>query len=205
MPIERGELYLVELNLVPGREPAGRRPVLVLSINALNRLPLFVTVVLGTKGENVTRDYPTNVRVASAESGLPMETVLLGFQLRSLDPVRFAGPPAGAVSGATLSIEQSRDRCSPLSGFVSQSLRPQRQNETPSRQAARAQRETPFCLAQPCVFAPWRLGVKFRSAFRTPGRAGRSRRNQMQAESRCKRTGRAEVWRRRKQSDGGAF
>ncbi len=45
---------------------------------------------------------PTNVRVSAAESGLPVETVFLCFQLRSLDPARFAGEPAGKVSGATL-------------------------------------------------------------------------------------------------------
>lgn len=102
MPVERGEIYLVNLNPVQGREQAGRRPVLVLSTDAINRLPLVVTVVVGTKGENVTRDYPTNVRVSSAESGLPMETVFLCFQLRSLDPNRFVGPCAGRVVGAVL-------------------------------------------------------------------------------------------------------
>jgi mRNA interferase MazF len=59
MPIERGEIYLVDLNPVQGREQAGRRPVLLLSVNAINCLPLVVTVVIGTKGENVARDYPT--------------------------------------------------------------------------------------------------------------------------------------------------
>ena len=102
MPVQRGEIYLVNLNPVRGREPAGSRPVLVISTDAINRLPLVVTIVVGTKGENVTRDYPTNVRVSTAESGLPMETVFLCFQLRSLDPSRFVGPPAGKVSGAVL-------------------------------------------------------------------------------------------------------
>jgi mRNA interferase MazF len=102
MAIERGNIYWASLNPVQGREQAGQRPVLVLSVNAINRLPLVVTVVIGTKGENVARDYPTNVRVSAAESGLPMETVFLCFQLRSLDPARFAGPPAGKVSGPTL-------------------------------------------------------------------------------------------------------
>ena len=112
MPIERGDIYLVNLNPVQGREQAGRRPVLVLSVNAINRLPLVVTVVLGTKGENVARDYPTNVRVASAESGLPMETVFLCFQLRSLDPARFPGAPAGKVSKATFSkVETAVRHC----------------------------------------------------------------------------------------------
>jgi mRNA interferase MazF len=74
----------------------------VLSVDAINRLPLVVTVVVSTKGENVTRDYPTNVRLSSAESGLPMETVFLGFQVRSLDSKRFSSPPAGRVTGVAL-------------------------------------------------------------------------------------------------------
>ena len=84
--MQRGDIYFVNLNPVQGREQAGQRPVLVLSIDAINSLPLVVTVVVGTKGENVTRDYPTNVRLSPTESGLPMETVFLCFQLRSLDP-----------------------------------------------------------------------------------------------------------------------
>jgi len=46
--------------------------------------------------------YPTNVRVAPEESGLPTETVFLCFQVRSLDPKRFPAAPAGRVSGAVL-------------------------------------------------------------------------------------------------------
>lgn len=52
MPIQRGEIYFVDLNPVKGREQAGRRPVLVLFIDDINSLPLVVTVVVGTKGEN---------------------------------------------------------------------------------------------------------------------------------------------------------
>lgn len=37
MAIERGEIYFVNLNPVEGREQAGQRPVLVLSIDAINR------------------------------------------------------------------------------------------------------------------------------------------------------------------------
>ncbi len=112
MAIERGDIYLVDLNPVQGREQAGRRPVLVLSVNAINKLPLVVTVVIGTKGENVARDYPTNIRIPAAESGLPMETVFLCFQLRSLDPARFGSAPAGKVSGVTLQkVENAVRHC----------------------------------------------------------------------------------------------
>jgi mRNA interferase MazF len=102
MTIQRGEIYFINLNPVQGREQAGQRPVLVLSVDAINRLPLVVTVVVGTKGDNVPRDYPTNVRVAPAESGLPMETVFLCFQIRSLDSRRFPATSVGRLSGRTL-------------------------------------------------------------------------------------------------------
>ncbi len=102
MAIQRGEIYFVNLNPVKGREQAGQRPVLVLSIDAINQAPLVVTVVVGTKGANVQRDYPTNVRVSTAESGLPMETIFLCFQVRSLDPARFPAQPAGRLSDPAL-------------------------------------------------------------------------------------------------------
>ena len=102
MAIHRGEIYFVNLNPVKGREQAGQRPVLILSIDEINKLPLVVTVVVGTKGENISRDYPTNVRVSPEESGLPMETVFLCFQIRSLDPKRFPEKPAGMVTDEVL-------------------------------------------------------------------------------------------------------
>ena len=87
--ISRGQIYWVNLDSTRGREQAGRRPVLVVSADAINRQPLVVTVVVGTDAKNVPRDYPTNVRVPAAQSGLPMDTVFLCFQVRSLDPRRF--------------------------------------------------------------------------------------------------------------------
>jgi mRNA interferase MazF len=112
MPVQRGEIYFVNLNPVQGREQAGQRPVLVLSIDSINRLPLVVTVVVGTKGENVSRDYPTNVRVSPADSGLPTETVFLCFQVRSLDPKRFPPDFAGRLTGPALNrIESALRYC----------------------------------------------------------------------------------------------
>ena len=98
MTVKRGEIYFVNLNPVQGREQSGQRPVLVISSDAINQLPIVVTVVVGTKSENIHQDYPTNVRVASVDSGLPMETVFLCFQIRSLDASRFPEKPAGKLS-----------------------------------------------------------------------------------------------------------
>ena len=87
--INRGEIYFVNLNPTKGREQAGRRPVLVVSVDAINHQPLVVTIVVGTDARNVPREYPTNVRVTAKESGLPHDTIFLCFQIRSLDPARF--------------------------------------------------------------------------------------------------------------------
>jgi mRNA interferase MazF len=95
--IHRGDIYFVDLNPTNGREQSGKRPVLVLSNDTINNLPLVITVVVGTKGENIPHDYPTNVRVSSSESGLPMDTVFLCFQIRSIDPGRFPQEAAGEL------------------------------------------------------------------------------------------------------------
>jgi mRNA interferase MazF len=95
--ITRGQIYFVNLDPVHGREQAGRRPVVVVSVDAINRQSLVVTVVAGTDSKNVAREYPVNVRVPGQESGLPSDTVFLCFQLRSLDPSRFDLIPAGSL------------------------------------------------------------------------------------------------------------
>ena len=74
------------------------RPVLVVSVDAINRQPLVVTVVAGTEATNVPRDSPTNVRVPARESGVPNDTVFLCFQLRALDPTRLRDPRTGQVT-----------------------------------------------------------------------------------------------------------
>ncbi len=100
--VSRGQVYFVSLDPTRGREQAGRRPVLVVSSDLLNRQPLVATVVVGTAAANVPRDYPTNVRVSARESGLPQDTVFLCFQVRALDHVRFLDPATRrpALAGA---------------------------------------------------------------------------------------------------------
>jgi len=100
--IHRGEVYFVNLNPTEGREQRGRRPVVVVSVDAVNAQPLVVAVVVGTDASNIPRDYPVNVRVSAQETGLPHDTVFLCFQIRSLDPSRFLDSggdlrPVGAV------------------------------------------------------------------------------------------------------------
>ena len=100
--IHRGEIYFTNLNPTKGRKQRGRRPVLVVSVDAINSQPLVVAVVVGTDAKNVPRDYPVNVRLSAEETGLPQDTVFLCFQIRSLGASRFqdnqgALRPAGSV------------------------------------------------------------------------------------------------------------
>lgn len=106
--IERGDIFFVDLDPALGREQPGRRPVLIVSSDALNSQPLVVVVVAGTDAANVPRDYPTNLRVTAAESGLPRDTVFFCFQVRALESSRFStsgGVPlarAGCLPGSRL-------------------------------------------------------------------------------------------------------
>lgn len=72
----------------------------------------MVTVVVGAKGDNISHDYPTNIRMPPAESGLLLETVFLCFQIRSLDPKRFPEKPAGKFSDKLMEKTESTVWCS---------------------------------------------------------------------------------------------
>ena len=58
--IRRGEIYFVNLNPTKGREQRGRRPVLVVSVDAINSQPLVVAVVLSER--NVIAHCPSEQR-----------------------------------------------------------------------------------------------------------------------------------------------
>ena len=102
MIIQRGEVYFVNLSPTKGHEQSGQRPVLVVSDDIINALPLVVTVIPGTKGIRVPTDYPGNVRVPAGEANLPEETVFMAFQIRALDRKRFQDPPVGRLSPSHL-------------------------------------------------------------------------------------------------------
>ena len=102
MVVRRGEVYFINLSPGIGREQKGRRPVVVVSRDEINSLPLVVAVIPGTKGANVPADYRLNVRVPAGEANLPDETVFLTFQIRAVDQSRFTDPPCGVLSPAMM-------------------------------------------------------------------------------------------------------
>ena len=85
---QQGDIHWADLEPTPGREQGGRRPVLVISRNEINQLPLTLLVMIGTGVERLSGRYPSDLWVTAAESGLPKDTAFLGLQVRSLDPSR---------------------------------------------------------------------------------------------------------------------
>lgn len=108
MTIRRGEVYYVDLDPVVGHEQRGRRPVVVVSNDALNARPLVVMVVPGTSRFRSPMAYASNVRVPAGEAGLTANTEFQTFQARALDHSRFAGAPCGVLGQTYLGqIEQA--------------------------------------------------------------------------------------------------
>ncbi len=87
MRIQRGDVFLANLDPVVGSEQAGTRPVLVVQCNLANERIRTVTVVPLTSNLRAGRLLFT-VMVSSAESGLAVDGVALVFHIRTLDQSR---------------------------------------------------------------------------------------------------------------------
>jgi mRNA interferase MazF len=100
----RGEVWEVNLNPTIGREQAGRRPALVVSVNALNSGPRGLVVVLPVTG--TARGLPSHVPVAPPEGGLTKPSVIMTEQVRAVSKDRL-GRRLGSVAPATVAqVEQ---------------------------------------------------------------------------------------------------
>lgn len=82
----RGEIYEVDLELVVGREQGGRRPILVVSIDPMNRAA--TRLVIGTP--LTTTDWGTemHVRIEPPESGLSRISFAMPEMVRSVSQQR---------------------------------------------------------------------------------------------------------------------
>jgi mRNA interferase MazF len=95
----RGEIWETDLDPTVGREQAGRRPVLVVSDDALNRSPRGLVIVIPVTG--TARGLPTHVPVTPPEGGLIKPSVVMTEQIRSVSKDRL-GRRYGTVAQATM-------------------------------------------------------------------------------------------------------
>lgn len=87
MSIERGEVWLANLDPTQGSEQAGIRPVIIFQENTLSK---FTTTVISIPlTSNLRRaTLPTCIQIYSGEGGLSQDSVALCHQIRVLDKTR---------------------------------------------------------------------------------------------------------------------
>lgn len=102
-----GEVWFGDLDPTVGHEQAGERPVLVLSIDAFNRSPAGLVVVLPITTR--IRGVPWHVLLSPPEGGLTRPSVILCEALRSVSQERLERR-LGTVSAAALQAVQERLR-----------------------------------------------------------------------------------------------
>ena len=108
----RGEIWLADLNPVRGHEQAGRRPVLVASVDTFNQGRADLVVILPIT--STLRAIPFHVPVNPPEGGLSNPSSILCEAVRSISKDRLV-QRWGAVAAATM--EEVEDRLRVLLGL----------------------------------------------------------------------------------------
>jgi len=88
MTTERWEIWLANLDPVVGSEQGKTRPVLILSATALNQILPVVNVLPVTSRKRNRRIYPNETLLSSGIAGLTNESIVLCYQIRTLDKQR---------------------------------------------------------------------------------------------------------------------
>jgi mRNA interferase MazF len=93
MNIKRGEIHLVALDPIIGREISKTRPVVVVSNDKNNEFSGTVTI-LPITSRNLQKIYPFEVFLTKGTGNLPKDSKVKADQIRTLDKsriVRFIG------------------------------------------------------------------------------------------------------------------
>jgi len=83
--VRRGEVWWADLPDPVGSGPGLKRPVLVIQANAFNDSRISTIIVAIVTSNLGLADFPGNVRIGRAESGLPKPSVVNVSQLLTLD------------------------------------------------------------------------------------------------------------------------
>jgi mRNA interferase MazF len=84
--MRQGEIWMSDLNPVIGSEQAGRRPVVILSGNLMNK---FLQVVITAPLTSKIKNYQGNpILRPSSMNGLKLESELMVFHIRSISKDR---------------------------------------------------------------------------------------------------------------------
>ncbi len=108
----RGEVWFVNLDPTKGREQAGRRPALILSVDPFNHGPADLIVVLPITSK--AKGIPFHVSVRPPEGGVKQESFIKCEDVRSISKERLL-QRLGAVTLKTMA--QVEDRVKILLGL----------------------------------------------------------------------------------------
>ena len=105
----RGDLWMVNLNPTIGREQAGTRPALVISVDELNHsaADLFIALPVTTREKKIRSHVA--IDVDESESGLRSRSFIKCEDIRSIS-VRRLEHRLGSVSSGTLAAVEDRLR-----------------------------------------------------------------------------------------------
>lgn len=103
----RGEIWLVSLNPTQGREQAGTRPALVISVDIFNHgaAELVVVIPITSKAKGI----PLHVEIEPPEGGLTLTSFVKCEDVRSISTSRLA-KRLGKVSPQTIDMVEDRLR-----------------------------------------------------------------------------------------------
>ncbi len=106
-PPQRGEVWLIDFDPIRGHEQAGRRPALILSMDAFNAGPAGLVVAIPIT--KTIRAVPTHVVIHPPEGGVKMDSAILCEAVRSVSRERLS-TKWGRVSPQTLAEVEDRVR-----------------------------------------------------------------------------------------------
>lgn len=86
--MQKWQIYRASLDPVVGSEQGKSRPVLVISEDAVNSLLNVVNVLPITTRKEGRRIYPSEVLLPANLAGLPNESIVLSYQIRTIDKLR---------------------------------------------------------------------------------------------------------------------
>ena len=90
MSVERWSIWRANLDPVVGSEQGRRRPVLVISDTSLNDILPVVNVLPITSRKPGRRIYPNEALLSSGTGGLTEDSIVLCYQIRTLDKQRLS-------------------------------------------------------------------------------------------------------------------
>jgi mRNA interferase MazF len=101
----RGEVWMVGLDPTKGREQAGKRPALVLSVDLFNHGPAELVVVLPITSKS--KGIPFHVPIKAPEGGLKLESFIKCEDVRSISKKRLL-ERLGSIGPRTMEAAEYR-------------------------------------------------------------------------------------------------